>query len=94
LAQFPLISFVLHSNYLIVSYRYPKGLFSIMISKQTAEHLIWREVLHPQEGAEVPPLTAHQMWNLSNAPMEFLVISQPNSRDDRVFVPAPSDSGE
>jgi hypothetical protein len=48
----------------------------------------------PQEGAEVPPLTPHQMWNLSDAPMEFLVISQPKSRDDRVFVAAPSDGGE
>src|SRR5581483_6425624 len=44
------------------------------------------ETLHPQEGAEVPPLMPHQMLNLSDAPMEFLVISQPNSRDDRVFV--------
>jgi mannose-6-phosphate isomerase-like protein (cupin superfamily) len=47
------------------------------------------EILHPHEGAEVHPLTLHQMWNLSEAPMEFLVISQPNSRDDRVFVAAP-----
>ena len=52
------------------------------------------EILHPQEGAEVPPLVPHQMWNLSDAPMEFLVISQPNSRDDRVFVAAPLDGGE
>ncbi len=51
------------------------------------------EILHPLEGAEVPPLTAHQMWNLSDAPMEFLVISQPNSRDDRVFVAAPRKTG-
>ncbi|MBO0790470.1 MAG: cupin domain-containing protein [Ktedonobacteraceae bacterium] len=48
--------------------------------------------LHPQEGAEVPPLIPHQMSNLSDAPMEFLVISQPNSRDDRVFVDAPEET--
>ena len=47
------------------------------------------EILHLHEGAEVPLQTLHQMWNLSEAPMEFLVISQPNSRDDRVFVAAP-----
>jgi mannose-6-phosphate isomerase-like protein (cupin superfamily) len=42
--------------------------------------------LHPHEGVAVPPLIPHQMRNESNAPLEFLVISQPNSRDDRVFI--------
>lgn len=43
-------------------------------------------ILQAHEGAEVSPLVPHQMLNLSEAPMEFLVVSQPNSRDDRVFV--------
>ncbi|MNI87914.1 Cupin domain protein [compost metagenome] len=42
--------------------------------------------LHPQEGVEVKPLVAHQMFNKSGADVEFLVISQPTSRGDRVVV--------
>lgn len=41
--------------------------------------------LHSQEGIEVPPLIPHQMHNKSNEDVEFLVISQPNSRADRVL---------
>jgi mannose-6-phosphate isomerase-like protein (cupin superfamily) len=44
--------------------------------------------LYPFEGAEIPPQVAHQMMNTSDAPLEFLVISQPNSRDDRVLLDA------
>lgn len=40
--------------------------------------------LNPQEGIEVPPLTEHQMRNDSDQDAEFLVISQPNSRGDRI----------
>ncbi|MEO4052299.1 cupin domain-containing protein [Solibacillus sp. CAU 1738] len=40
--------------------------------------------LNSQEGVEVPPLIEHQMRNDSNEDVEFLVISQPNSRGDRV----------
>ncbi|MEI5908983.1 cupin domain-containing protein [Bacillus spongiae] len=42
--------------------------------------------LYPQEGVEVPPLVPHQMFNKSNKEVEFLVISQPTSKGDRVFV--------
>jgi mannose-6-phosphate isomerase-like protein (cupin superfamily) len=42
--------------------------------------------LRPHEGVAVAPLLPHQMRNQSNAPLEFLVISQPNSRDDRVHI--------
>jgi len=66
--------------------------FFILSGVATLEINGQRHELHPQEGAEVPPLIPHQMWNLSDAPMEFLVISQPNSRDDRVFVAAPEDT--
>jgi mannose-6-phosphate isomerase-like protein (cupin superfamily) len=44
--------------------------------------------LYPFEGAEIPPQVAHQMMNTSDAPLEFLVISQPKSRDDRVLLDA------
>ncbi|WCK55035.1 cupin domain-containing protein [Aneurinibacillus sp. Ricciae_BoGa-3] len=43
-------------------------------------------ILHPQEGVEVPPLMPHQMFNKSNDNVEFLVISQPTSKGDRVLV--------
>jgi mannose-6-phosphate isomerase-like protein (cupin superfamily) len=44
-----------------------------------------RITLFPKEGIEVPPLIPHQMLNESNEDVEFLVISQPNSRGDRVL---------
>jgi len=40
--------------------------------------------LHPQEGVEVPPHIPHQMRNDHPAPVEFLVISHPTTRGDRV----------
>ncbi|PKG22893.1 cupin domain-containing protein [Niallia nealsonii] len=42
-------------------------------------------VLHSLEGKEVSPHIPHQMANRSNEDVEFLVISQPNSRGDRSF---------
>ena len=42
--------------------------------------------LGPQEGMEVPPLTPHQMFNKSEEAIEFMVISQPTARGDRVSV--------
>jgi mannose-6-phosphate isomerase-like protein (cupin superfamily) len=44
-----------------------------------------RITLNLQEGIEVPPLTPHQILNESDEDVEFLVISQPNSRGDRVL---------
>jgi mannose-6-phosphate isomerase-like protein (cupin superfamily) len=38
----------------------------------------------PFEGIEVPPLVPHQMMNESNEDVEFLVISHPTSKGDRV----------
>ena len=42
-------------------------------------------VLHPHEGVEVPPLVPHQMMNKSNGDVEFLIVSQPTSKGDRVM---------
>lgn len=42
-------------------------------------------ILHPQEGIEVQSLVPHQMFNKSNKNVEFLVISQPPSKGDRIF---------
>ncbi|WP_058301008.1 cupin domain-containing protein [Gorillibacterium timonense] len=43
-------------------------------------------ILNHHEGIEVPPLTPHQMLNKSKEEIEFLVISQPNSKGDRILV--------
>jgi mannose-6-phosphate isomerase-like protein (cupin superfamily) len=43
-------------------------------------------ILNPQEGVEVPPLVPHQMFNKTNVEVEFLVISQPTSKGDRVLI--------
>jgi mannose-6-phosphate isomerase-like protein (cupin superfamily) len=40
--------------------------------------------LSPGQGIEVPPGTAHQAKNLTDGPVEFLVISMPPSHGDRV----------
>jgi mannose-6-phosphate isomerase-like protein (cupin superfamily) len=41
--------------------------------------------LNPKEGVEVSPLIPHQMRNESDQDVEFLVISQPDSRGDRIL---------
>lgn len=42
--------------------------------------------IHPQEGLEISPLVPHQMCNKSSDAVEFLVISQPNGKGDRIAV--------
>ncbi|MDU4698317.1 MAG: cupin domain-containing protein [Paenibacillus sp.] len=41
--------------------------------------------LHPHEGLEIPANTPHQAINRSAEAVEFLVISRPNTRGDRVL---------
>ncbi|MFC7443100.1 cupin domain-containing protein [Laceyella putida] len=43
--------------------------------------------LYPHEGIEIPPRVSHQMINRSSEAVEFLVISQPTTRGDRVEFP-------
>jgi hypothetical protein len=38
-----------------------------------------------KEGVKVPHLVPHQIFNKSNHEVEFLVISQPTSKGDRVL---------
>lgn len=45
-----------------------------------------RQVILPFQGVEVPPHVPHQMINESAEDVEFLVISQPTTRGDRVVV--------
>ncbi|SEN42382.1 cupin domain-containing protein [Lihuaxuella thermophila] len=42
-------------------------------------------ILRDHEGVEVPPNVPHQMMNQSDCVVEFLVISQPASKEDRVL---------
>ncbi|WRU97856.1 cupin domain-containing protein (plasmid) [Priestia filamentosa] len=44
------------------------------------------ENIKPLEGVEVPPYVAHQMMNKSDKDVEFLVVSQPTSKGDRIQV--------
>jgi len=39
--------------------------------------------LQAQQGYELPPTVRHQVFNRSDRPVEFLVISQPPSHGDR-----------
>lgn len=43
-------------------------------------------LLHSQEGLEVAPGVPHQMKNTSDDDVEFLVISHPQTRGDRMVV--------
>jgi len=44
------------------------------------------------EGIEVRSLLPHQVFNKSNNSLEFLVISHPNSKEDRVITQRQSES--
>lgn len=41
-------------------------------------------VLYAHESVEVPARSKHRVWNESHDNVEFLVISQPTTRNDRV----------
>ncbi|WP_106766279.1 cupin domain-containing protein [Paenibacillus faecalis] len=43
-------------------------------------------ILKEHEGIEVKPYRAHQVFNKSDKDIEFLVISQPNTMNDRIIV--------
>ncbi|MEC2128771.1 cupin domain-containing protein [Brevibacillus centrosporus] len=43
-----------------------------------------RHIIGSQEGVEVPPGVSHQMRNEGAGAVEFLVISQPTTRGDRI----------
>lgn len=61
-----------------------RQLFFVLVGTATLELDGVRETLGPQQGCEVPPGVPHQMLNLSDADVEFLVVSQPPSHGDRV----------
>jgi mannose-6-phosphate isomerase-like protein (cupin superfamily) len=54
-----------------------KGIATIEVNGEIVE-------LIANEGIEIPANIPHQMFNRTDENIEFLVISQPNSKDDRV----------
>ncbi|MGG3564363.1 cupin domain-containing protein [Neobacillus rhizosphaerae] len=59
--------------------------FFVLVGSPTLEVNGERFTLTPHEGIEVPPHIPHQMFNESNSDVEFLVISQPTSKGDRIL---------
>jgi len=43
-------------------------------------------LLDEQEGIEIPPKTPHKMMNKSDLEIEFVVVSAPKSKGDRVVL--------
>ena len=58
--------------------------FFVLSGELVLESAGARHVLRAREGAHVPPHVVHQALNLSDAPVEFLVISEPPSHGDRI----------
>jgi mannose-6-phosphate isomerase-like protein (cupin superfamily) len=59
--------------------------FFVLAGVATIELAGARFELAPGEGLEVPPGSAHQLFNHGVEPLEFLVVSQPHSHGDRVL---------
>lgn len=66
-------------------HQYACQFFFVLSGTATFELEGERIILQSREGIEVPPCASHQMRNESGEDVEFLVISQPNSKGDRVL---------
>jgi mannose-6-phosphate isomerase-like protein (cupin superfamily) len=67
-------------------HQHARQFFFILSGIATMELDGEEQTLTARQGIEVSPGALHQMFNRSNEPLEFLVISQPASHDDRVIV--------
>ncbi|WP_462408606.1 cupin domain-containing protein [Neobacillus sp. Marseille-QA0830] len=67
-------------------HQHSQQFFFVLSGNPTLEVDGERYSLSEHEGIEVPPLVPHQMFNDSNEDAEFLVISKPNTRGDRILV--------
>jgi mannose-6-phosphate isomerase-like protein (cupin superfamily) len=61
--------------------------FYVLTGEFTMELNGVSHTLHPGQGIEIPPGSPHQAQNLSAADAEFMTISQPTSKGDRVEAP-------
>lgn len=60
--------------------------FFVLSGTLTIEREGGSTILKPQEGLEIPPGVLHQARNDQEADVEFLVISTPTTRGDRIDV--------
>jgi mannose-6-phosphate isomerase-like protein (cupin superfamily) len=63
-----------------------KQFFFVLSGVMTIEVDGEHHTLGPHEGIEVMPKHPHQVFNHSDGDIEFLVISQPNTKGDRIAV--------
>lgn len=75
-----------HTNEIRHYHKYSRQFFFVLSGTATLEVDGVSIELKPQEGCEVPPLVPHQVFNRTDQDVEFIVTSQPNSRDDRVLI--------
>src|SRR5215213_7498024 len=71
-----------------------RQLFFVLAGTATLEIDGERETLVPRQALEVPPGVPHQIFNESDGDIEFLVISQPTTRGDRVNIGVSSEQPE
>jgi mannose-6-phosphate isomerase-like protein (cupin superfamily) len=71
-----------------VAHRHNKAqqFFFVLSGELTLESNGVRVTIRAREGAHVAPMVVHQALNVSDAAVEFLVISEPPSHGDRVNV--------
>lgn len=80
----------------VISERMPPGTFEVAHRHNKAQQFFFvlsgeltlesggvRLTIRAREGVHVPPRAVHQALNVSEAPVEFLVISEPPSHGDR-----------
>ena len=92
-------SLVEQTDLTIIQHKMPPGTSEVRHLHRTARQFVFvlsgtatveieglHETLEALEGFEIAPQLAHQICNRSEHDVEFLVISQPSSREDRVLV--------
>jgi len=67
-------------------HNYSKQFFFVLSGTMTIEVNGIEYSLKEHEGIEVTPKDGHQVMNKTDNDIEFLVISQPNTRNDRVLI--------
>jgi mannose-6-phosphate isomerase-like protein (cupin superfamily) len=65
-------------------HQHARQFFYVLSGEATLEINQNQQIIYPFQGIEVPPGVPHQVFNRSGAAVEFLVISQPTTRGDRL----------
>ncbi|WP_166243118.1 cupin domain-containing protein [Paenibacillus turpanensis] len=69
-------------------HEYARQFFFVLSGTLTMEMNGMEQVINTHEGIEVPCKAVHQVFNKSNEDLEFLVISTPSTKYDRVVLPS------